>query len=884
MTFKIFSLTVTTAACLLCFAEKATAQTISLTTLGTPYTQNFDALSSTATTTNNVLAINGWSLTETGGGVRDNEQYAVDNGGSSTGDAYSYGVAGNSDRAFGGLQSGTLIPLIGAAFTNTTGATITTLSFSYMGEQWRIGNTAAARDDRLNFEYSTSASDLATGTYTAVAAGNIISPIKTAASASALNGNLAANQIAVSFTITGLSIADGATFWIRWTDLNASGADDGLSIDDFTLTPYGSAPAPEIDVQGNLVSIVDGATTATLTNHSDFGSQSVCAGSLSRTFTILNTGNLDLNLTNTTPVMLSGANAGDFTVTSQPSATTIIAGGSSTFVVEFNPSAAGTATAFISIGNDDANEHPFDFVIQGTGVEVTATLNSLTNVSCNGGNDGAVSVNATGSGTLTYDWEPGALTGDGTSGISGLTAGNYSLTVTDANTCSTTATFSISEPQILVLNVTSTNSLVCAGSSATLSASASGGTGVATYTWSTGENVANIVVTPTLSGTYTVDVTDANNCLQTNTISINVSDLPVISVNSGTICSGESFTITATGADTYTYSGGSNVVSPTSPTSYSVTGTNMDGCVSSAAAVSNVMVNALPVISVNSGTICAGESFTITATGADTYTYSGGSSVVSPTVPTSYSVTGSSPEGCISSAAAVSNVMVNALPVISVNSGTICAGESFTITATGADTYTYSGGSSVVSPTVPTSYSVTGTSPEGCISSAAAVSDVMVNTLPVVNVTASNTLICTGETATLTATGADTYTWSTAATTSIIMVSPTSDESYTVTGTDMSGCNNNAMVSLTVSLCTGISSSNVGASLNVYPNPSNGHFSIELDANAEVEVYDLMGCVILKQQFETGRHFINLDSQANGIYVMKASMAGKNYSIKLLKQ
>ncbi|MDF2452237.1 MAG: hypothetical protein K0S26_1741, partial [Bacteroidota bacterium] len=357
MTFKIFSLTVTTAACLLCFAEKATAQTISLTTLGTPYTQNFDALSSTATTTNNVLAINGWSLTETGGGVRDNEQYAVDNGGSSTGDAYSYGVAGNSDRAFGGLQSGTLIPLIGAAFTNTTGATITTLSFSYMGEQWRIGNTAAARDDRLNFEYSTSASDLATGTYTAVAAGNIISPIKTAASASALNGNLAANQIAVSFTITGLSIADGATFWIRWTDLNASGADDGLSIDDFTLTPYGSAPAPEIDVQGNLVSIVDGATTATLTNHSDFGSQSVCAGSLSRTFTILNTGNLDLNLTNTTPVMLSGANAGDFTVTSQPSATTIIAGGSSTFVVEFNPSAAGTATAFISIGNDDANEH-----------------------------------------------------------------------------------------------------------------------------------------------------------------------------------------------------------------------------------------------------------------------------------------------------------------------------------------------------------------------------------------------------------------------------------------------------------------------------------------------------------------------------------------------
>jgi hypothetical protein len=74
-------------------AHGAFAQCVSLTTLGSPYTQNFDTLSNTAGSTTNNLTIPGWFLTESGGGARDNEQYAVDTGGSTTGDMYSYGAA-----------------------------------------------------------------------------------------------------------------------------------------------------------------------------------------------------------------------------------------------------------------------------------------------------------------------------------------------------------------------------------------------------------------------------------------------------------------------------------------------------------------------------------------------------------------------------------------------------------------------------------------------------------------------------------------------------------------------------------------------------------------------------------------------------------------------
>ncbi|MBL7937111.1 MAG: LamG domain-containing protein, partial [Bacteroidia bacterium] len=126
---------------------------------------------------------------------------------------------------------------------------------------------------------------------------------------------------------------------------------------------------------------------------------------------------------------------------------------------------------------------------------------------------------------------------------------------------------------------------------------------------------------------------------QITTVTVTATPAPTISVNSGAICSGQSFTLSPSGADTYTISGGNSIVSPTADATYSVTGTDVNGCVSTSAAIASVTVNALPSISVNSGAICSGQSFTLSPSGADTYTISGGNSIVSPTADATYSVT-----------------------------------------------------------------------------------------------------------------------------------------------------------------------------------------------------------------------------------------------------
>jgi len=230
---------------------------ISLTALGTAVTENFDTLSNTAGSTTNTTLPAGWYITETGGGARDNEQYAVDTGGSTTGDIYSYGSAAATDRALGELRSGTLIPLFGAKFTNNTGATITSLDISYVGEQWRFGGVHSTVPDRLDFQYSVNATDLSTGTYLDANALDFNPPV-TAGTAGALDGNNAANRTAISSTITGLSIPAGATFFIRLNDVDATGADDGLAIDNFSLTPQGAAPntAPSITPPANPIATV----------------------------------------------------------------------------------------------------------------------------------------------------------------------------------------------------------------------------------------------------------------------------------------------------------------------------------------------------------------------------------------------------------------------------------------------------------------------------------------------------------------------------------------------------------------------------------------------------------------------------------------------------
>lgn len=249
-------------------ATNTLGQAINLTS-GTTYTQSFNTLSNTDGSTTNNLTLPGWLMTESGGGARDNQQYAVNNGSSNTGDTYSYGTTGSTDRSLGGLRTGTLIPVFGAYFTNSTGEAITSIQISYTGEQWRLGT--AGRADQLAFSYSTNATSLTTGTWTSVSALNFTSP--TTETVGAKDGNDAAYRTAISSVITGLNIPSGGTFFIRWEDIDVSGAEDGLAVDDFSLTPN-PTPLPvsliSFTTKANLQNIDLAWATASEKNNSHF--------------------------------------------------------------------------------------------------------------------------------------------------------------------------------------------------------------------------------------------------------------------------------------------------------------------------------------------------------------------------------------------------------------------------------------------------------------------------------------------------------------------------------------------------------------------------------------------------------------------------------------
>ncbi len=177
-----------------------------------------------------------------------------------------------------------------------------------------------------------------------------------------------------------------STFVVRFaptsTELKSaivSIANDDSDEGTYTFTISGTGTTPEMNVVGNAVNIADGATTPSLTNHTDFGSQTVASGTVVRTFTIQNSGTNLLTLTGASPyITIGGANAADFSVSTIPSSL-IFTSSETTFSITFDPSDIGTRSATISIANDDADENPYNFVIQGTGsnAEINLVGNSV---------------------------------------------------------------------------------------------------------------------------------------------------------------------------------------------------------------------------------------------------------------------------------------------------------------------------------------------------------------------------------------------------------------------------------------------------------------------------------------------------------------------------
>lgn len=213
----------------------ASAQFVSLVG-GPPPVQDFNALAASGTSS---TLPNGWYLAETDDNA--NSEYRAGDGSVNSGDTYSFGAGTDSERAFGTLQSSSLVSRIGAQLRNDSGLAVTEITVNYTGEQWRLG--ATGRADTLKFEYSANATGLndPAANWTPALALDFDSPTTTGATG-ALDGNASANRTAISAAINGLNVAPNATLWVRWSDVGVSGSDDGLAIDDVSFSVDGEPP------------------------------------------------------------------------------------------------------------------------------------------------------------------------------------------------------------------------------------------------------------------------------------------------------------------------------------------------------------------------------------------------------------------------------------------------------------------------------------------------------------------------------------------------------------------------------------------------------------------------------------------------------------------
>lgn len=364
---------------------------------------------------------------------------------------------------------------------------------------------------------------------------------------------------------------------------------------------------------------------------------------------------------------------------------------------------------------------------------------SATDASCSGYADGSLVSSISGGSTpFSYFYTPVNVT---TPNASSLSAGVYTLSVIDANSCSRSTTATINQPPMITHGYPNSQT-ICSGQGATLTMTASGGVGGYTYTWTgpnlSSNNTASTIATPLTSTTYTYSVRDANLCAATSTLIVNVNALPSVTVSAAPniICDGSFSSLNASGAVSYAWNTGSTTsainVNPSSTTIYSVTGTGSNGCAKTETV--SVTVNPNPVVTATVATpLCLGGNVTFinNTTGVTAYSWSGPSSYMStasnPVIPNAtyaqngtYTLTAISAAGC--SASNTVAVIVNALPSLTVSAGSnsVCAGSTVTVSSSGAVTYTWApgsqtGSSQTYTPSTTTAYTVSGTDANGCV-------------------------------------------------------------------------------------------------------------------------------------------------------------------------
>lgn len=439
-------------------------------------------------------------------------------------------------------------------------------------------------------------------------------------------------------------------------------------------------------------------------------------------------------------------------------------------------------------------------------------------------------------------------------------------------------------------NITPNNVNTCIGGNAValnILTGGGGGVGPLSYSWSNGSTTASISVSPTVNTVYTCVISATNGCKLIRTASVSVSN-PSVSITGlpSSICPGNPAFLLAntSGPAPYTYTWSNNLGNASSISTsiagvYQVTVTNGLNCTGTQSynliSSPNISISAVS----NPSVLCPGNTATITASGATTYTWDNSSNsqiiTVSPTVNTTYTVVGSYAT-CNGTAIVTISTAIN--PTLSISSSTnnFCRGQSATLSISGASSYTWqapvnaTGSSVVVSPNATTTYSVRGANP-GCPFKTASIT---INVLPspVIQVSSNYTQVCVGVPVALVASGANTYTWNTGLNTAIIIVTPTANTVYSVSSQNINGCSSTASINIIASICEGLAQNNVSA-LKLYPQPAHSILYLDSPLKGQITLLDLQGRIHMQMPLEIGPNNLTLEGLQVGYYLLRIHSA-----------
>ena len=459
-----------------------------------------------------------------------------------------------------------------------------------------------------------------------------------------------------------------------------------------------------------------------------------------------------------------------------------------------------TSTLIVYVGTCPGSYRFPDTIKVTTSLPLTLSTKDTSVCSGNG-------VNISASGATSYSWSPSL-------GLSSTTIANpiafpsiqttYTVTASDANGCTAQDTVRIKVKPKPTINL-SGNFSICRGDTSILVAG-----GTSTFSWSTSGNTNfsfndTIRVSPSSTTTFTF-AGSTNGCFDQKTQVVNVINLPNINISNSSpirLCPGDSVQLNVIGGNSYSWSpdtvlsqttGTTVYATPEVNTVYTVNGS--DGTCSNKDTIS-VFVKPVSGVTFNplSPSICPGQSATISASGNTNYSWfsptgnylgSNTSITVSPASDSTYILTFNS-NGCNLGDTIRVNVGNSINVIATVSSDSICVGDNVVLTAQNGSNHTWSsdpslatttGSSVTASPTVSTSYTVTGGS--GLCSDTGIVNVVVLSSN--VSISSPQSLICKYSSVTLTGSGANSYSWSTGETTSSITVSPSTNTSYTLTG------------------------------------------------------------------------------------------------------